>query len=151
MSGAIWGTAEGKSWAWWPWPLWRRRSKTSETSSCPVPLRRSLVLVGRFDDISALSNATAAFRAAAFTGEDFACVTPARTQNAVEFWSRLRETLWSISDFHSALEPADHRQLNPWMQRLLAAGGGAVLVCAVLRFPEACRIIEETGGRVGLW
>ena len=150
MSGAKWITAERKSWSWCPtwWSRWRAKRSAARTN-IERHEEPQLVLVGTFDDLRAVARATAAFEAAAFTAEEFAYVA-ARAADAAGFWSKLsawfcNSQLLEQSDAGAVSDVADTSGTAS-----LASAAGIILVRSAVRFHQACRIIEEAGGRIGL-
>lgn len=129
MSGARWSTAEGKPRFWAKWLGRWRTNKEAEIACLAEAQEYPLVLVGMFDTQEEFARAEQAFAAAGFSDRELACVWQSRCSSILSRFSQPR----AIS----------------YLKRLLASGGAVVLVLSVLRFSQACQIIEQAGGYIG--
>lgn len=129
MSGARWSTAEGKRQFWAKWlALWHTKKQTQPVCRAEAE-EYPLVLVGIFETQNDFSRASDAFVAAGFSDNELACVRHSRYAN---IFSRLSQP-----------------QALGYLKSLLASGGACILVLSVVRFSQACQIIEQAGGWIG--
>ena len=155
VSGTNLIPAKRKTWFGWPsWPSWRTKrlaSQITQMKGSAFPVQRPLVLIGAFDDLAALGNALMQFSAAAFTSSDMICVAADRPADVTGIWWKLRRRIGLGRDLGPVVpdEPglADY---GVEAERVLASGGGLVLVRSAPRFQQACEIIERAGGRIGV-
>ena len=129
MSGARWSTAEGKPRFWAKWLSRRRRDKRTQPAGKPEEREYPLVLVGMFEGEKEFAQAAKAFAAAGFSENELACVRQGRCASILSRFS--------------------HPRALGCLRSLLASGGACVLVLSVVRFPQACQIIEQAGGWIG--
>ncbi|HKW75101.1 MAG TPA: hypothetical protein VJN64_06220 [Terriglobales bacterium] len=129
MSGARWSTAEGKPrfWAKWlaRWHTKKRNELVGRTEMQEYPL----VLIGLFETRDEYARAAQAFAAAGFDEAELASVCHPRSANVLSRFSQPRTLTY--------------------LKSLLASGGACVLVLSVVRFSQACQIIEQAGGWIG--
>lgn len=129
MSGARWSAAEGKSQFWAKW-LARWHTKKQTQTVCRAEVQEyPLVLVGMFETQDDFSRASDAFAAAGFSDHELACVRHSR--------------------YASLLSRFSQPQALSYLKALLASGGACILVLSVVRFSQACQIIEQAGGWIG--
>jgi hypothetical protein len=129
VSGARWSTAEGKPRFWAKW-LARWQAKKQSQPVCRTETREyPLVLLGMFETQEDFAKATHAFTAAGFSDSELACV---RHNRCAGILSRFSQPV-----------------MLACLKSLLASGGACVLVLSVVRFSQACQIIEQAGGWIG--
>lgn len=129
MSGARWSTAEGKPQFWTNWLARRHTKKQSQPICRDETQEYPLVLVGMFETQEDFARATHAFAAAGFSDNELACVRHSRSAGILSRFS--------------------HPRMLAGLKSLLASGGACVLVLSVVRFSQACQIIEQAGGWIG--
>ena len=129
MSGARWSTAEGKP-RFWAKLLARWHSKKqTQTAFRTEAQEYPLVLIGMFETQDDFARASDAFVAAGFSDNELACVRHSR--------------------YASILSRFSQPQALTYLRTLLASGGACILVLSVVRFSQACQIIEQAGGWIG--
>jgi hypothetical protein len=82
-----------------------------------------------FETQEDFAKATHAFAAAGFCEDELACVRHSRYAGILSRFSQPRALAC--------------------LKSLLASGGACVLVLSVMRFSQACQIIEQAGGWIG--
>ena len=155
VSGTNLVPAKRRTWhGWLSWSNWRttRLPSQAKTKGCAPPAQRPLVLIGTFEDRAALGAALLRFSAAAFTSSDIyslAAAQPVRTDGA---WWKLRRCIGFACAPEADVpdEAGVAAAFGLEAERLLASGGGLVLVRSPGRFHEACEIIQRAGGRIGV-
>ena len=140
---------EDKSGSWW-FRLWPRRFAAKKSSPDKAILQfaqRSFMLLAAFDDSTGLRRAASALAVAGFETGDVLCISSEKAwredRSVSNFARRLRRFLLGIRS-----EP--RMEIPEQIQALLNSGALLILVRPAARFPEACEIIEETGGHIGM-
>jgi len=112
----------------------------------------AILLVGAFDDVRTLRRARREF-AAAFAAGDFVCIPAEEPQPAAGFWDEFCASILRAIGDHPGKEQVETidapESVRNSMRQILSSGGGLVLVRTMERLPQACHIIQTSGGRVG--
>jgi hypothetical protein len=152
VSGAKWIAAEQPSWSSrLSWLHWRRKKAGDSNQQCIPVADAEFALIASFDDARKIGTAVTALRQAAFPAED---VAPVRSIVCASdgLWAKLCN--WLSARFgretQAEYEPSLSGTGVARVQRLLASGGGIIVVRTGQRLHEACELIESAGGRVGL-
>jgi hypothetical protein len=82
-----------------------------------------------FETQEDFAKATNAFAAAGFSDHELACVRHSRCSSILSRFSQPRALAC--------------------LKSLLSSGGACILVLSVVRFSQACQIIEQAGGWIG--
>jgi hypothetical protein len=107
-------------------------------------------LLGTFVDPDAFIKASEALRAAAFSDDELACICGKSDHGTGGVWRKIRNWL-KPSPGAPPGASAGSIQVGAWpyLQTLLASGGGFIIVWSAARLYQACHIIEQAGGQVG--
>ncbi len=153
VNEATWTAAESRRWPWSRlWSRWRGRER-SRCGTCARDPVRAILLLGIFRDVAAVRRVQESFVAAAFAAHEVVCV-PAKQDNPGDtLLAKLYRSLTRLFGYQSQEQPViaiDAPEIRARIQRVLESGGGLVLVRSANRFPQACEIIHQAGGRVGV-
>ena len=151
VSAAIWIAAKRRSFEWRRiWPRWAKSNPTKKDDASAVAMGSPLALVGSYRCSEALERAAAEFAAASFGGGDALIVRSCRRTQA-GLWAKIldRGRSYVSGERLSARRSDDDVHTLAAAGLMLDPGGGFVLVRNAARFPQACEIIERTGGKVG--